>query len=314
MGEAKNEQHLVQGKVFSFLKHRLNGGKVFVNRDGSEYLRTATSPEIADEVALTRGLYSRGFPVPEVLATGELEDGMAYYIEKSIGERVFGEIFREETSQHGRVGDEAFDAFVRIIMRYCEAQFDPKNAVPRSRDALARLTELANVMRNNPPSPEIRQAFLEAHEQASGRVMSLPWAHVQYDFNPFNVLHGGIIDFEFAGSGPVGYDALTCAHFGRMWPKRRVAYVLTDDQIARYVADVDKIAIAKGLPAISSFANEFLVLKAIWSTAKEKASEDNPGSNPDFWEWRVKMRDWCIGQYVRGEKIDSNRFEAVATA
>ena len=127
-------------------------------------------------------------------------------------------------------------------------------------------------------------------------------------------MRGGIIDFEFAGFGPVGYDALTSAHFGRMWPKNCVAYVITDHQIARYVNGVDKLAVARGLPTISSYTNDFLLLKAIWATSKEKASESNPGSNADFWEWRTKMRDWCIRRYLNGEKIDSNQFEAVAAA
>ena len=315
MDASENEQSIsIGGKVFFYLKNRLNGGKVFVNPGKSDYLRTASPTEIANEVALTKTLCARGFPVPEVIAIGTLESGMAYYIERSIGDRVFGDIFREETKSNGRVSDESFDEFVSVTKKYCDAQFDPKNLVPADRAALAGVTEIENVMRNNPPSPAIAKMFAEAHTKACERVMSLPWGYIQYDFNSFNVLRGGVIDFEFAGLGPVGYDALTSTHFGRMWPKNRVAYVITDDQIARYVNEVDKVAVAKGLPTISSYTNDFLLLKAIWSTSKEKASESNPGSNADFWEWRTKMRDWCIRRYLNSEKIDSNQFEAVAAA
>lgn len=310
----KPENISVEGKTFTYIKNRLRGGQVFANEDRTEYLRTANTAEIAGEVNLTRDLYKRGFPVPEVVATGTLENETAYYVEKSIGERVFGEIFMEETKTQGRVSDESFDAFLDVIKRYCEAQFDQKNFVPCDKDALAGITALANVMRNNPPSPEISVMFNEAYEKASERIMALPWGYIQSDLNAFNILHDGIIDFELAGFGPVGYDALTNIHFGRMWPKERVAYVFTDDQVVKYVAEIDKVAQEKGLPAMSEYENDFLVLKAIWSSSLDKESEDNPESNPDFWEWRVKMRDWCIRQYLNGEKIDSNRFEVAATA
>ena len=304
----------IEGKTFTYIKNRLIGGKVFVNKDKSEYLRTANPAEIAGEVNLTKDLYERGFPVPEVLATGTLQNGIPYYTEKSIGERVFGDIFMEETKTQGHVSDESFNAFIGVIKKYCEAQFNPKNFVPHDRNALAGITALANVIKNNPPSPEMREMFTESYEKASERVMSLPWGYIQSDLNAFNILHDGIIDFELAGFGPVGYDTLTNVHFGRMWPAKRIAYVFTDDQIAKYMSKIDKIATAKGLPAISSYANDFLVLKAIWSSGKDKESEDNPKINPDFWEWRVKMRDWCIRQYLKGEKIDSNQFETVASA
>jgi hypothetical protein len=314
MGGSKDEQRIfVRGKTFRYIKDRLNGGKVFVNQDNTEYLRTADPAESAGEVCLANELRERGFPVPELLATGMLEDGTAYYVERSVGDRIFGDVFREETRSQGRVSDASFDDFVGVIKRYCAAQFDPNNITRADKAALGRLTEIENVMRNNPPSRGTEKMFAEAHDKACRKVMSLPWGYVQYDFNPFNVLRGGVIDFEFAGLGPVGYDAVTGVHFGRMWPRRRVAYVLTTDQIESYLTAVDEIAIAKGVPAVSSHANDFLVLKAIWATSKEKASEANPLSNPDFWEWRVKMRDWCIERYLRGEMIDSNRFEDVAT-
>ena len=301
---------VVEGKSFAYVKDRLIGGKVFSNQDKSEYLRTAVNQaEITGEVNLTKDLYERGFPVPEVIAMGELENGTAYYIEKSIGDRVFGDIFMEETKAQGRVSDESFDAFVEVIKKYCAAQFNSKNFVPQDNDSLAGITALANVMRNNPPSPEMREMFTEAYEKALERVSELPWGYTQSDLNAFNILHNGIIDFELAGFGPVGYDTLTNVHFGRMWPKERIAYRFSEEQITKYIEAIDVVVRENGLPAMSSYANDFLVLKAIWATGKDKKSEDNPQSNPDFWEWRVNMRDWCIEQYLKGENIDSKQFE-----
>lgn len=307
--EKKTEDIIIEGKSFAYVKDRLIGGKVFANQDKSEYLRTANPAEIAGEVNLTKDLYERGFPVPEVVATGELENSTAYYIEKSIGDRVFGDIFMKETKAQGQVSDESFNAFVEVIKKYCSAQFNPKNFVPQDKDSLAGITALANVMRNNPPSSEMQEMFTEAYEKATEKVASLPWGYIQSDLNAFNILHDGIIDFELAGFGPVGYDALTNVHFGRMWPKDRVAYRFSEEQITKYIEAIDAIAQENGLPVMSSYANDFLVLKAIWASGKDKESEDNPKSNPDFWEWRVNMRNWCIKQYLEGESINSNKFE-----
>jgi|GEM_PF-823382 len=304
---------LVEGKTFTYIKNRLIGGQGFVSQDGTEYLRTANAAEIAEEVNLTKDLFERGFPVPEVVSTGMLENGTAYYIEKSIGERVFGDIFMDETKAEGCVRDATFDAFLAVMKKYCKAQFDQKNFVPQDMEALAGIVAFENVMRNNPPSPEESSAFFEAYERVSKRVAALPWGYVQADLNAFNVLHGGVIDFELAGFGPVGYDAITGVHFGRMWPKERVAYVFSDDQVAMYIAEIDKVAQENGLPSMSEFENDFLVLKVIWSSGKDKQSEENPDMYAEFWSWRVRMRDWCIRQYLNGEKLDSSKFEEVVT-
>ncbi|UCH26312.1 MAG: phosphotransferase [Trueperaceae bacterium] len=308
----ETEEISVEGKTFTYIKDRLLGGRVYFSRDTSEYLRTANAAIIAGEAKLTRDLYARGFPVPEVVATGISDNGTAYYVEKAIGERHFGEIFIEETKTQGRVSEESFEAFLHVIKRYCRAQFNPSNFVRHDKDALAGITALDNVIRNNPPSPEMRAMFEEAYKRASERILSLPWGYVQADLNPFNILHDGLIDFEYAGFGPVGYDVLTNVYFGRMWPKDHIAYVITDDQIAKYAAEIDEVALEMDAPNMTSFTNEFLVLKAIWSSHKPKAAEDNPESYADFWEWRVRMRDWCIRQYLKGEEIDSNQFDSVA--
>jgi hypothetical protein len=123
-----------------------------------------------------------------------------------------------------------------------------------------------------------------------------------------------VIDFELASFGPVGYDALTNAFFGRMWPESNVRYRFSNEQIRNYIAELDAVAATRSLPAISEYTDDFLVLKAIWSTSKDKGSEENPESSPEFWTWRVKVRDWCILQYLKGEKIDTDMLEEVGSA
>lgn len=311
--EKKKQPVTIEGVQYDYVKDRLMGGYIYVNPDKSAYLRSNTAAEIAEEINITRELGERCFPVPRVLGSGSLPNGDSYYVEESIGERVFGDVFMEETKAAGQVSDGSFQALTALIKKYCEAQFNPANFVPPDKDALAQMTALANVMRNNPPSDEMRDAFMQAYEKAAERLMSLPWGYIQADLNAFNILPNGVIDFELAGFGAVGYDSLTNIYFGRMWPKERVAYRFSDEQIAKYVAEIDAVAAAHYLPRISDYTDDFLVLKNIWGSGKDKESEENPERNPEFWAWRVKVRNWCIQQYLKGEKINTNLFEEIGT-
>jgi len=303
----------VDGLTYTYLKNRLTGGDIYVNADKTAYLRTHTASAIAGELNITRDLSERGFPVPHVLGEGTLVTGESYFIEESIGDKVFGDIFSEETKAVGQASAASFEALTLIMKTYCAAQCNPNNYVPHSDEALAQMTALANVMRNNPPSEEMHGPFMEAYDKASSRVRSLPWGYIQSDLNAFNILPNGVIDFELAGVGPVGYDALTNIYFGRIWPKEMVRYRFSNEQIAAYIAELDAVAKAYGVPRISDYEDDFLVLKNMWGSGKDKKSEENPGSSPEFWAWRVRVRDWCIRQYLKGEKIDTDRFEEVGS-
>lgn len=307
----EEKQITIEGVQYSYLKDRLMGGGLYATEDKKAYLRINNAAEIAGELNITRELSNRGFPVPHVLGSGTLPNGDGYFIEGSIGEGNFAETFAEETKEKGQASEESFNAFIALIKRYCEAQFNPANYVPHDKEGLAHMTALANVMRNNPPSEEMRGPFMEAYEKAAERALSLPWGYIQADLNAFNILPGGIIDFELASFGPVGYDALTNIYFGRMWPKEKVMYRFSNEQIERYTAEIDAVAKSYNLPPISEYVDDFLVLKNIWGSGKDKASEENPGQDLDFWQWRVKVRDWCIRQYLKGEEINTDLFEDV---
>ncbi|MDB5190158.1 MAG: hypothetical protein JWN49_484, partial [Parcubacteria group bacterium] len=283
---------------YSFIKNQLMGGEVFVSGDKALYLRTGTQEQIAHEVDLSYELYKRGFPVPEVVEYGQLPNGKFFYTEKAIGDKVFGDIFMDETKEHGHVSDESFEIFNSVMVKYAEAQFDKRNAldIPHSLD---EIISLQNVLRNNPPADQ--EAFDTAYAKAATKIKDLPWTHVQGDLNAFNILDGGVIDFELSGHGPAGYDVIGNVYFGTMWPKERIAYVFTDEQIANYIQRIDEVAQKNGLPSKREYQEDYLMLKLIWSTMKDKDSEDNPEKHTEFWRWRTNVRDWATKRYLAGE-------------
>jgi hypothetical protein len=303
----------INGIRFIYLKERLMGGSLYSSEDRSLYLRVNNEPDIQSELNITNELFSRGFPVPKIVTSGKLEDGRSYLIETSIGDKVFLDIFAEETQRSGHASDESFDRLIHLMKKYCSIQFNPKNYVKSSKNELEIMMNLENVLRNNPPSLEMKESFTEAYKKASERILSLPWGYVQADLNVFNILPEGIIDFELSRFGPVGYDVITNVYFSKMWPKNRIMYRFTNDQIMRYVSEIDKVANEYNLPRMSEYVDDFLVIKNIWGTGKDKVSEENPDSDKDFWRWRINVRDWCICQYLNGEKIDTDLFEEVGS-
>ena len=301
------------GEKFYHLKNRLMGGAVYANKDGSLYARAGTESEVRGEMNLSKELESRHFPVPKVLNHGSLSPTFFYYVEESVGQNVFGRIFMDHHQEDTYVSDEDFDAFLKIIKRYAESQFNQENYVSHNPDSLDQVIELANVLRNNPPTEDIKDDFYNAYERASKRVQMLPWGFIQADLNAFNILPNGIIDFELAYFGPIGYDIITCLFFGFFWPQERIAYLFTDKQIKQYLTEIDTVALAYKLPKVSDFREDFLVLKSIWCTAMDVETEKNPGAHSKFYDWRIRVRNWCIKQYLAGKPIDVRQFEEVGS-
>ncbi|MBI5456579.1 phosphotransferase [Candidatus Kaiserbacteria bacterium] len=316
--DSKNERDrlLINGIEYSHVKNRLTGGAIYTNQDKSVYVKTGRRSDVLKEMAISKDLLKRGFQVPRIIDEGgTLPSGEWFYIEESIGDRIFGDIFKEETIANGQVGEDSLNDFVTVIENYCRAQFDPTNHLPPDRAALDKMAALDNVMIYNPPSETTRVAFATAYGQAAEKVQRIPWGYVQSDLNVFNMLRGGVIDFELADHGPIGYDTISCLYFGRMWPAKQVAYHMTDDQIKRCVAAIDAEAVKHGLSPLSDLSEEFLVIKSIWGTAKKKkSSQEDPEKYKDFWTWRVKVRDWCIERYLKGKKIDSNLFDDIGSS
>lgn len=300
----------IKGEQFRYIKSRRMGGAVYTNEAKDKFLRTANKEEIRGEVNLTRDLKERGFPVPTVLDHGEFGGGLFYYIESSIGTRTFGELFKKETDEHGGVTDKTFNAFTEVALRYASAQFNERNFVPQNRADISRTILLYNVLRNHPPSEDARPEFDEAIKRVADRVTELPFGYLQSDLNAYNILENGVIDFENASHGPVGFDVMTNVSFGRLWPRIARAYVVSDEQIGRYNDRVDELAIANKLPKMTEYRNEFLLLKAVRATNK-MGTEQHRKCNPQFWTWRVRVRDWCIQKYLKGEQIHTREFERV---
>ena len=161
-------------------------------------------------------LQERGFPVANVLDSGEYGNDEWYFIEQSLGEATFSQQFREEYLQDGEVSAPTHESYLKVLDTYAAAQFDPAN---RTHIAIEEFLEAAI------PDSDIIANYLQlggdidryhtAIKKAADELRECPMGVLQLDLNPFNILEGGVIDFELVGYGPIGYDLLFCSRWHR---------------------------------------------------------------------------------------------------
>jgi hypothetical protein len=296
------------GEVFHLVKPRYRGGTTYVSQDRRRFLRVGSRADISDEYRTCRDLLRRGFPVAPVVTRGVLDDERAYFVEESIGTDTFGELFGAQTEQAGVVEDTCFALFTDVLGRYLRAQCAA--AVAPADPALARVVLMDNAFRNHPPVPATADVAA-AVGRATDRLAGHPRCPSQSDLNPFNVLPAGVIDFELAVPAPLGFDVVTSVFFGHYWPAGRKAYEITAGQTRRFLATMDDVAVDGGMPPVTRFLQDFLLMKAVWATAKDDFAERRPGFDADLWRWRVELRDRCVGDYLAGRPIDPFGFSRV---
>jgi len=301
----------VRGRPFDLVKIRYLGGATYRSADGELYLRVGDRAAVRREYALGRALQDQGVAVPAVLAHGDLAGDRAYVIERSVGAGSFGERFAAETRRHGTVDDGTFAAFLETTAAYvaiqCRHPLSFGAAAPDGLDAVVRWSHARAEHGRELPDDRLTVAYRTAGDRLSDR----PWCLSLFDLNPFNVLPGCLIDLEIGGPAPFGYDALTSVHFGHFWPPDRIAYVLTPAQIGQYERRLDDVARAAGWPPPTAARNEFLLLKAVWASARDAYGTSSPQAPTDLWAWRVEVRDRCAARYLAGQSLDPAAFHAI---
>lgn len=286
-------------------------GQVYRSPDGKKILRTGSPDGIAQEAKFVREISRRGFPTPEVTGSGLTKDGLGYFIETSVGEQHFGDIFREEYAKHGGIQDASFNVFASICLRFVEAQLKPENQ-QKGPSQLREGIQLANVVEEN---SDLSSLLEDAVAAAEAQIGDLPLVLSHGDLTPFNTLERGVIDFEQRFVAPVGYDAITCVTFHRFFdhPKPDGTGTMRNwefrsEQMSDYLTRLDSLCERAEIPALSHYFDDFLMLKSVWSLCYEKALD-----SPQFhrWQWRRHVARYCMECYLAGKPIESEEFRSV---
>jgi hypothetical protein len=309
--ETLSEHLHIEGIDWIYVKTRaLDHGNIYIAGDGSRYLRAGPVDKIQDELGFARNVHELGYPTPEVLSEGEIDGQMAYFTETSLGSQTFGDIFNGQYIESSSVNDDSFNQYCHIANLFLIAQIKSAHAVTEPSN-LREGVNLDNVIEEN---PDLNRQKLElAFSQALAKVNSLPLVLTHGDLGPFNMMPGGVIDFEHKFIAPAGFDVITSPFIGRFWNfttpdgVNRLAYDFSETQIQQYLAVIDAAAKHLGLDNISQHTDDMLMLKAIWGTSYEKQIAEKIG-HPHIWQNKKETLRYCIDQYVAGQPIDSSTF------
>lgn len=303
-------------KEWQFVKERgalAHFGDVYRSADAGFYLRTGPAAAIDAEAEFGREMGRQGFPVPEVTEIGKLLDDLGYFIEKSVGTDNFGDLLGGEYAVEGSISDKTFAAFCKISLRFLTAQLKLSSRQDQPTQ-LRRGIQLENVLHQNPDVADLLQ---QAVAKAEDRMQALPLVLTHGDLSPFNILPGGVIDFEARFIAPAGLDAITCIAFQRLWdhptPQGTGTMRLwdfTSHQIAYFLAQADTLFLAEGLPALSIYFDDFLMLKAIWALSYERP-EDTSSPQARRWRWRKRVAVYCAECVLSDKPIESEAFRAI---
>jgi hypothetical protein len=303
-------------KNWVFVKERgaiAHTGDVYQSPDGKFYLRTGEANAIRSEADFGRMAWRNDFPVPEVTEIGQLADGSGYFIEKSAGAENFGDLLGREYAARGNISTETFEAFCKITLRFLAAQIRPSCRQPGPSQMRSGI-QLENVLHEN---PDMADLFEQAAAKAEERTRTLPLVLTHGDLSPFNILPGGVIDFEERFVAPAGLDAVTAIAFQRLWDHPKPdgtgtmrLWDFSHRQVGDFLARADALFAVQSLSPFSAFFDDFLMLKALWAASYERPADLSSAHAPR-WLWRKRVAAYCAECVLAGKPIESELFRAI---
>ncbi len=160
---SKIDRLTINGTVFEHVKTR-SYMPVSIFKSGELFLRKGPKKVLEGEIAFHRNLLQYDFPVPKILEEGGL-NGERYYIETSLGEKLFGEIFTEDAKEHREISESHFKKFLEVVKKFTKAQLATQSD---ERDEESFYSGL-NVQFALEELPELEERILCAFEKGKER-------------------------------------------------------------------------------------------------------------------------------------------------
>ena len=278
---ARPERIHLEGQEFSFVTGQ-RGGASAVYKSENTYIRIGNPEKIHADLALHKKMEEAGFPVAKVLMEGE-ENGQAYFIESSLGEKHLGKVFAEDVEKEGIISNERFEEFLSVAEQFARAQLTTRTETKDYEEFATGvlLERLCNEL------PDYAEKLRSRFEKVRERTAMLPFVITHGDFNPNNLYPEGVIDLEDSFHGPYGYDLVSAFSHINYFPNSKdyeyyAKYRFTADQKRQYYERLDAISIEADLPSLSEFEEDFEFCRAIWLVA------DNPNT-PKLQKFRYDL-------------------------
>ncbi|MBI3633877.1 MAG: phosphotransferase [Candidatus Vogelbacteria bacterium] len=285
----------VEGKKFEFVKTRTYTD-FSIYKSGDLYLRIGPKDIVTSELSFHKNLLELDFPVAKIVSEGEL-GGKFYYIETSQGNNLLGKIFADDFKKFDYVREPNFDLLLDISKRFARAQL---KTVKKEKNYESFYIGV-HVDYIIDELPGLKDKVLQAFAKVKERTFLLPTVVTHGDFNPFNLLERGVIDFGNNFEGIAGYDLVSNIYQTYFFPNEdgfeyQRRYEFTPGQVGRYFDSLNIIYIEAGLPRLSSFLSEFILMRAIWSAVRMRQT-------PKLQAWRYKNFELLLSAYLKDEDI-----------
>lgn len=256
----------IEGKMFLLIDVQRTGAAIY--RCDDFYLRLGAKEDLANDLALHEKMISYGFPVPKIISKGEYGEYM-YFIEESLGEKHFGDLFSENIQNTGTISSTLFDDFLKVTKDFATAQLKTIGQ-SGSVDDFSNGIHLATLYEELPgEAHRIEQRFSEAMKNLA----HFPFVLTHGDFNPHNLYPKGVIDLESSFWAPAGYDLITNLIHIEYFPTSKdyeyfQGYNFNQEQRKRYLNMCDELYQAQGLFSLSPYLQDFEFCRAVWLAVK----------------------------------------------
>ncbi len=268
---------------FTFIKDRRNGTKIFGADDRSCFLRIGPANEIDTELRFHKHLVEQDYPVPTIIEEGNWTNGEKYYLETSAGDEKYGITFRDEAIGNGTVSDETFENFAAVIQQYLNAQ-QKSEIVEQDWESVFLGTHIDFLLEE---LPDQKEQVMAVFEKVKADLAEVPFVLCHGDFNAYNILPGGVIDFETTFNGPKGYDLVSAAASIEWFPTEGDSEIL-----AKYsFTPKQKQQLLNLQPESIAHYDAFFLLRSIWSVVRMNRF-------PKLQAWRYAKFNELITKYL----------------
>lgn len=287
----------IDGKQYSIVIERERGVGLYADEKRTRYVRIGIPSMVARELSFHKELLANGFPVAKILAEGKLGN-REYWIEESLGDKHFGNIFKEETGAHGEISEESLTRLLLQVQRMHDAQ-ERHIGPPIDAASLATSVQFQGLVDEMPGDADTMR---EAFTKISNALVDYPSCLTHGDLTAHNILHDGVIDFGDHFRGPVGFDMLNVITAPFWFPKNSVhgeytrGFRFSDTHIARFFDAVGVFSCGERTINLRTEFDAFFLLKAHWWTVKNHRM-------PKLQEWRYDRLRELVRRYNADESL-----------
>jgi len=235
-----------------------------IYKGNQRFLRIGEEAAISADIVRHREMERQGFPVARLLEEG-VEGNRRYFIEESLGDTYFSELFVEGSAQTKVVDEKVFRDFLDVVQRFGDAQL--KTA--QESEGFPELASGIHLEWLCEEFPEDAEKLQKVFEKVKSRLSEYPSVISHGDFNPHNLYPKGVIDLEDSFRGPLGYDLVSALVHIDYFPDTPAdgyfaRYRFSEAQRKEYLDRIDALAENAGLPKFSDHASDFEFCRAVW--------------------------------------------------